>query len=59
MENKLKGGSIMAKNNQTQHDLEHHADQLNGNKGTSGENAAHKAARDNRANQLNPENPKY
>ncbi|MBQ3655810.1 MAG: hypothetical protein II956_03035 [Bacteroidales bacterium] len=34
------------------------ADQQNANKGTSGENAAHKAGRDNRANQKNPNNTK-
>ena len=39
--------------------LDNHANQLNANKGTSGENAQHKAARDNRTNQLNPNNSLY
>ena len=39
--------------------LDNHANQLNANKGTSGENAQHKAARDNHANQLNPNNSLY
>jgi hypothetical protein len=41
---------------QTQKD--HKADQTNTNKGTSGENKAHKAARDNRANQKNSNHKK-
>lgn len=37
----------------------HEADIENANKKTSGINDAYKKARDNRADQLNPNNPKY
>ncbi|KHT60913.1 alpha-amylase [Photobacterium gaetbulicola] len=37
----------------------HKANQANSNKGTSGHNTAHQKALDNRANQLNPNNPRY
>ncbi len=41
----------------TQND--HKSNQSNGNKGTSGYNDAYQKALDNRANQLNPNNPRY
>ena len=47
----------MAKTNYTP--LENSANQHNANKGTSGFNSAYKAAMDNHANQLNPNNPLY
>ena len=47
----------MAKTNYTP--LENSANQQNANKGTSGFNSAYKAAMDNHANQLNPNNPLY
>ncbi|MCE2571818.1 hypothetical protein [Motilimonas eburnea] len=37
----------------------HKANQANRNKGTSGHNDAYQKALDNRANQLNPNNPRY
>lgn len=39
--------------------IDNHANQCNANKGTSGFNAQYKAAMDNRANQLNPNNSLY
>lgn len=37
----------------------HRSDQKNSNTGTSGHNDAYQKALDNRANQLNPNNPLY
>ena len=47
----------MAKEHHTP--LENHANQCNANKGTSGTNDAYQVMLDNRANQLNPNNPLY
>ena len=38
--------------------IDNHANQQNSNKGTSGENSAHHAKRDNTANQKNPNHSK-
>ena len=38
---------------------ENHSNQMNSNEGTSGVNDAYKARRDNRSNQLNPNNKLY
>jgi hypothetical protein len=51
------GELTMAKTNYTP--LENSANQQNANKGTSGFNSAYKAAMDNHANQLNPNNSLY
>lgn len=41
----------------TQANNNHHTNQLNGNKGTSGANKAYDAVQGNRGAQLNPNNP--